>query len=103
MRVLVGWDDEVEAETINLILNVDEVEIEITTEAAEFERLATERNWDCVLMATNFPNEVEALDLFLKVQEENLNIPIVGMWKQGEFTNLAKFISHGLHSHLMRA
>ena len=29
MRVLVGWDDEIEAETINLILNVDEVEIEI--------------------------------------------------------------------------
>ena len=56
MRVLVGWDDEVEAETINLILNVDEVEIEITTDAAEFERLATERNWDCVLMATTFWN-----------------------------------------------
>ncbi|MEO8497097.1 MAG: PP2C family protein-serine/threonine phosphatase [Planctomycetota bacterium] len=102
MRVLVGWDDEIEAETINLILNVDEVEIEITTEGAEFERLATERKWDCVLMATTFPNEAEALDLFLKVQEAQANIPIVGVWKQGEFTNLAKFISHGLHSHLMR-
>ena len=32
MRVLVGWDDEVEAETLNLILNVDEVEVEIATE-----------------------------------------------------------------------
>jgi phosphoserine phosphatase RsbU/P len=29
-------------------------------------------------------------------------VPIVGTWKQGEFTNLARFISHGLHSHLMR-
>ncbi len=102
MRVLVGWDDEIEAETINLILNVDEVEIEITTDPTDFERLATDRNWDCVLMTTTFPNEIEALDLFLKVQEANANIPIVGVWKQGEFTNLAKFISHGLHSHLMR-
>ncbi len=102
MRVLVGWDDEIEAETINLILNVDEVEIEICIDPAEFEAQSTKRKWDVVLMSTNFPNEKESLDLFLKVQEANSNIPIVGVWKQGEFTNLAKFISHGLHSHLMR-
>ena len=36
------------------------------------------------------------------MQDAQPNIPIVGAWKQGEFTNLAKFISHGLHSHLMR-
>ncbi|MCA9121943.1 MAG: SpoIIE family protein phosphatase [Planctomycetaceae bacterium] len=102
MRVLVGWDDEIEAETLSLILDVDEVEIEITTEGSEFLRLATEKKWDVVLMATNFPNEEVALDLFLQVQEAQANIPTIGVWKQGEFTNLAKFISNGLHSHLMR-
>jgi serine phosphatase RsbU (regulator of sigma subunit) len=53
-------------------------------------------------MATSYPNEEEALALFKKVQDALPNIPIVGAWKQGEFTNLAKFISSGLHSHLMR-
>ena len=102
MRVLVGWDDEIEAETLSLILDVDEVEIEIATEAAKFEQLANEQTWDVVLVATNFPNEDDALDLFIKVQEAQANIPTIGVWKQGEFTNLAKFISNGLHSHLMR-
>jgi phosphoserine phosphatase RsbU/P len=102
MRVLVGWDDEVEAETISLILSVDEVEVEITTDPAEYERFAVEEKWDIVLVTTNFPDEDVALDLFKKVTEAQANIPIVGVWKQGEFTNLAKFISHGLHSHLMR-
>ena len=53
-------------------------------------------------MATNFPNEEEALELFKKAQETMPQVPIVGCWKQGEFTNLARFISFGLHSHLMR-
>lgn len=101
MRVLVGWDDEVEAETISLILNVEETEAVICCDAEEFEQ-HNDEDWDIVLLATNFPSEEEALGLFRKVQDAQANIPIVGAWKQGEFTNLAKFISHGLHSHLMR-
>jgi len=102
MRILVGWDDPVEVETIALILNVDDATAEIATDPQAFDTRASESEWDVVLMATNFPNEEEALGLFRKVQDAQPNIPIVGAWKQGEFTNLAKFISHGLHSHLMR-
>lgn len=102
MRVLVGWDDEIEAETIGLILNVDETEVEIATSGPEFEEQVTNGTWDIVLFATNFPSEDESLPMFLKVQEAHDSIPIVGAWRQGEFTNLAKLISQGLHSHLMR-
>ena len=102
MRVLVAWDDEIEAETISLILNVEETDAEICSDADAFEKHAIEGEWDIVLMSTNFPNEEEALGLFRKVQDSQPNAPVVGAWKQGEFTNLAKFISHGLHSHLMR-
>ena len=102
MQVLVGWDDEVEAETIQLILNVEEVEVEVTTDATEFKRLFTEQKWDVILMTTNFPNQEEALGMFLQVTEAHPHIPVVGVWKQGEFTNLARFISNGLHSHLRR-
>ncbi|HJN11292.1 MAG: PP2C family protein-serine/threonine phosphatase [Pirellulaceae bacterium] len=102
MRVLVGWDDEAEAETIGLILNVDETEVIITTSGPAFEEKLAEGHWDIVLFASNFPSDDESLPLFLKIQEADDNVPIVGAWKQGEFTNLAKLISHGLHSHLMR-
>lgn len=102
MRVLVGWDDPIESETISLILNVDETEAEITNEGEEFERHVTESEWDVVLMTTGFPDEEKSLALFKLVQEHQPSIPIVCGWKQGEFTNLARFISEGLHSHLMR-
>lgn len=102
MRVLVGWDDEIEAETIGLILNVDETEVEIATSGPDFEEHVTNGTWDIVLFATSFPSEDESLSMFLKIQEAHDSIPIVGAWRQGEFTNLAKLISQGLHSHLMR-
>ncbi len=102
MRVLVGWDDAIEAETIGLILNVDDTVVEISTEGEDFEEKLTSAGWDIVLFATNFPNEDESLRLFLKIQETHDNIPIVGAWRQGDFSHLAKLISHGLHSHLMR-
>lgn len=102
MRILVGWDNSIESETIELILNVDETTASIFTDAAEFEAAIIKGGYDVVLMATSFPNEEDALTLFKKVQDTMSNVPIVGAWKQGEFTNLARFISHGLHSHLMR-
>jgi sigma-B regulation protein RsbU (phosphoserine phosphatase) len=102
MRVLVGWEDEVEAETITLILNVDETEAVIATTAEEFERHLETRSWDIVLLSTSFPHRDGSLPLYMKIQEYLPNIPIVGVWQQGDFTSLAKLISHGLHSHLMR-
>ena len=102
MRVLVGWDDPLEAETIGLILNVEETTVEICSDPERFESLSTQQDWDVVLMSINFPEEETALDIFKKIQDALPNIPIVGAWRQGQFTSLAKFISHGLHSHLMR-
>jgi serine phosphatase RsbU (regulator of sigma subunit) len=102
MRILVGWDNPNESETMELILNVEESTAAIFTGAAEFEAAVALANWDVVLLATNFPNEEDSLSLFKKVQDTMPQVPIVGAWKQGEFTNLARFISHGLHSHLMR-
>src|SRR5688572_17546533 len=101
MRILVGWDNPIEAETIELILNVDESTAAIFSDGSQFETALSQGNWDVVLLATNFPNEDDSLALFQKVQDSLNNVPIVGAWRQGEFTNLARFISHGLHSHLM--
>ena len=46
MRVLVGWNDEAEAETISLILTVEETIVEICTDAEQFEKCANERDYE---------------------------------------------------------
>src|SRR5262245_28833822 len=102
MRILVGWDNPSESETIDLILNVEESSAAIFTEGPAFEAAVADANWDVVLLATNFPNEDDSLGVYKKIQDSIPNVPVVGAWRQGEFTNLARFISHGLHSHLMR-
>ena len=51
MRILVGWDDPLEAETIALILNVEDTIVNITSDADEFERIFREATLDVVLMA----------------------------------------------------
>jgi serine phosphatase RsbU (regulator of sigma subunit) len=102
MRILVGWDEETEAQTVELILNVDETTARICTQPGDFERFATEQDWDVVLMSCSFGGEERALGLFKTVQDALPNIPVVAAWRQGEFTNLAKFISSGLHSHINR-
>ena len=36
MRILVGWNDEIESETLSLILNVDPNEARVVTNGEEF-------------------------------------------------------------------
>lgn len=102
MRILVGWDDQREAKTIDLVLSDTDSTVRTAGDGSEFEALATSEGWDVVLMSTNFPDEEEALRLFHVVQDAQPNTPVVGAWKQGEFSSLARFITNGLHSHLMR-
>ena len=64
MRILVGWDDPAEAETIGLVLNVDENMAEVYTEPAEYVAALGRGGWDTILLALNFPTEEESFDLF---------------------------------------
>ena len=102
MKVLVGWDDPKEAETIDLFLNVGETEATISTSADEFEKLAATGVWDILMMALNFPTTEECFPLFQKVRQLQPDAPILGACHQGEIVHLAKFVSHGLHSFVTR-
>lgn len=102
MRILVGWDNPVEAETIELFLNVGETEGRVLTSAADFERLAAEESWDVVLMALNFPDACQAYPLFERIRMLLPESPILGACYQGEVVHLAKFVSHGLHTFITR-
>lgn len=102
MRVLVGWDNPSEAETIELFLNMGDTEAKMVTDPAEFERLAATGVWDIVLMALNFPSINESFALFQIVRQLQPDAPILGAVHQGEIVHLAKFVSHGLHSFVTR-
>nr|MCU0979705.1 hypothetical protein [Pirellulaceae bacterium] len=73
MRILVGWDDIAEAELIDTFLNVDE-------------------NTDAVLMDLGFPSESLAFELFETIRRRMPNAPVVGAWRPGEISQVAKFI-----------
>lgn len=102
MKILVGWDDPAEAETIELCLNVDDNEAEVTTDAVSFQQSTAGGTWDAILMALNFPNVGQAFDLFEAVRGSLPGTPIVGAWHQGEIVHLARFIRSGLRSYITR-
>ena len=102
MRILVGWDDADEGNTLDLLLNVDENSAEIITDGNAFEQAASDGQWDVILQALSFPDSESALDLFLRMRKQCQDVPTIGLWRQDEIVNLAHFISAGLHSHLMR-
>ncbi|MFO0901961.1 MAG: PP2C family protein-serine/threonine phosphatase [Pirellulales bacterium] len=102
MRILVGWDDPIEAETISLVLNVDENSAEVHLDAASFTKSLYQGGWDTILLALNFPNDETAFDFFQKTRRSLPEAPILGAWKSGEIVQLAKFISHGLRMNIPR-
>ena len=102
MRVLVGWSDEAEAETLNLILNVEPNEAIVVTDQNEFRRIALDKSWDTILWDLTFPNLDDAFQLFETVRNAAPDRPIVGAWSEGDINRLCRFVSGGLHSHVMR-
>jgi serine phosphatase RsbU (regulator of sigma subunit)/CheY-like chemotaxis protein len=102
MRVLVGWDNPSEAETIELFLNVGDTEAKVYTSPKEFRDAAANEIWDIVLMALNFPSIEESYPLFEQIRHLQREVPILGACFQGEVVHLAKFVAHGLHNFITR-
>ncbi len=102
MRVLVGWDSVEEADTIDLLLGVEENRASVTTDPAKFLDLIRHETWDVVLMALNFPTQDSSFELFQSIRELIPNVPILGAYNQGEVAHVAQFILNGLHSYVAR-
>jgi serine phosphatase RsbU (regulator of sigma subunit)/CheY-like chemotaxis protein len=102
MRILVGWDDIAEAELIDTFLNVDENAAEVYTDSEGLTKAATTGDFDTVLMDLTFPSETAAFELFEIIRRRLPNAPVVGAWRPGEISQVAKFIKNGLHSFISR-
>ena len=102
MRILVGWDDIAEAELIDTFLNVDENTAQVFTDAEGLTQAAANDVFDAVLMDLTFPSETVAFEMFEGIRRRLPNAPVVGAWRPGEISQVAKFIKNGLHSFISR-
>jgi serine phosphatase RsbU (regulator of sigma subunit) len=102
MRVLVGWDNPAEMETIESFLNITDNSAACFLDAAALEASYRSSSWDVVLLSLSFPSADESYALFQRLRQFQPDIPIVGAYFPGEIGRLAKFMLAGLQTHVLR-
>jgi len=103
MRILIGWDDAEEAELIALYLQAGDHEAVVALDAQSFLRKATESGpWDVVLLAIDFPDPDNAFSLFQTLHDALPDCPIVGACQSNEVVQLARFLTAGMRSYVLR-
>jgi sigma-B regulation protein RsbU (phosphoserine phosphatase) len=102
MRILVGWDNAEELETIQSFLDIADNASRGFLNAAELEAAFVAQPPDVLLLALNFPSVDESFPLYQRLRRAQPDVPIVGAQFPGEISRLAKFMLAGLQSHVLR-
>ena len=103
MRILVSWAPDQEAELISLYLNTAEHTAEIVHDPPALFRQAAENGpWDVVLLAIDHPAVDEAFTVFQELRKRLPHCPIVGACRSGEVVHLARFLTAGLRTYVLR-
>jgi serine phosphatase RsbU (regulator of sigma subunit) len=102
MRILVGWENAEEAETIQSFLNIGENSADVFGDPAAFAAACERETYDVVLLALSYPSAADSFALFQRLRRANPDAPVVGAWCAGDINLLAKFMLAGLHSSILR-
>lgn len=103
MRILIGWDDKDQADLINLYLGAGENAIIVATQEDHLLKLAAaEQRWDVILLSTSFPDQERAFDIFDQIYRHRPDCPIVGACFSDEVYRIAKFMTSGMRSYVIR-
>ncbi len=103
MRILVGWDDASQGETIALILSVDDTEAVVASTPLQLLSYAhAEDNWDVVLLAIGRPDIEASLELFRGVRKLLPEVPVVGACEPSEVIRMARFLTQGMKAYVLR-
>ncbi len=103
MRILVGWDDVSQAETIALILGVDDTEAIVATTPMQLLSYAqAEDHWDVILLAIGRPDIDASLELFRGVRKLLPEVPVVGACAPNEVIRMARFLTQGMKAYVLR-
>lgn len=103
MRILVGWDDDTQVELLKMYLGVDDNAVVTTTDPQQFETLLdSQQTFDVILMTSSHPDPDSAFALFEKVLTVRPECPVVAACDQTEVYRIARFMTAGLRSYVIR-
>jgi serine phosphatase RsbU (regulator of sigma subunit) len=102
IRILVAWDDTTEAEVIDSFLNVGENTARVVSDETSLQGALDADKYDIVLFALDFPHKAAAFPCFRRIRQAFPEVAIVGAWRPGDITHVAKFILDGTHSLIAR-
>lgn len=103
MRILVGWDDVSQAETIGLILNVDDTEAVIASNPHELlDQARSDSQWDVLLLAIGTPDVNASLDRFRELRTLLPEVPVVGACDPADVIRMARFLTQGMKAYVLR-
>lgn len=103
MRILAIWDDANQAELISLYLNADDNEGVVVATPAEFlQRAADGTPWDVLLLSIDCPTFDDAFEVFMTVRCLLPDCPIVGACRSDEVYRVARFMTNGMRSYVIR-
>ena len=103
MRILVGWDDVSQGETIGLILSVDDTEAVVATTPLQLlEYARTDQEWDVVLLAIGGQDSQTNLEMFLDVRRALPEVPVVGACHPNDVIRMARFLTQGMKAYVLR-
>lgn len=98
-----GWDNQEEADLLELYLNVEGNEIVIKTDWEEFLKSAQAGPpWDVFLINTSSPDADTAFEAFQKLREFSADHPVVGAAEQNDVYRIARFLTSGMRSYIIR-
>ncbi|HRX80449.1 MAG TPA: SpoIIE family protein phosphatase, partial [Pirellulaceae bacterium] len=102
MRILAVWDNETEAELIEMYLGVDENEVTMTSPAGLGAILESGQPIDIVLMSIELPDTDTGFGLFERVIERYPDTPIVGTCSQADVFQVVRFMANGMSAYVTR-
>jgi len=102
MRILVSWDNPQQAELLSLFLDHDGNEPVICTGRPEALSAAGDGLWDVILMAVDPRDFDGAFDHFEALRHALPDCPVVAACYPQDVYRIARFMTHGLRTYLIR-
>lgn len=103
MRILAVWDDEAEADLIEMYLDIEENEVTMTTAPEGFRAvIKSGEPVDIVLMTIELPDLDSGFELFELVREHYPDAPVVGACPPAEVFRVVRFMANGMSAYVTR-
>lgn len=103
MRILIGWDDPAELELISLYLQAGGNEILAAASPDEIRaQLGAAEPCDVALLAVTFPDHESGLAVFRELLARWPECPVVGACRTDAVYQMARFLTGGLRSYVLR-